>query len=177
MSIRASVASQCPTAPAIYLDLDRANQHILALFLSDRRLKADWHGDDYIEQHLPPARVQELSEKGDCFIETVAEHPDDSGTVIGKLRVGVYQSNSVWKIVSIDNAYDREGDAGGWWIWVKKRSDVSHGFHRHSRRTNGSENKSSESGFLLLRRSPSKSWIWRDVSKRLRLPCKLANKM
>jgi hypothetical protein len=121
LTVRRSVVRTCPASSPIYLDLGDRNRKLrqmLALFLADRKLKSDWSDDGYIANNIARSFLQEQPERGDCFIQTVADHPHEAGLTEGKLRIGTYRRNTM-VITRIDNIYPTEAGADGWWMWVR----------------------------------------------------------
>ena len=117
-SLRTKVFETCEDAPATYLDLAGADyklRQIVAIFLADRHLKADWTGDGYIENVLSKKQVKQILAKGDCLIDRPAGDPKTFST---PLSVSVYQALPELHIEKIDNVYSEETDSQHRWLWV-----------------------------------------------------------
>ncbi|MDX2287904.1 MAG: hypothetical protein NW217_03675 [Hyphomicrobiaceae bacterium] len=128
-SIRDAALDVCRDATSIYLDLsgqDHKFRQMLALYLWDRRLKADWTGDGYVIGWLPQGRQAEQIANGDCLIEHSSLSTEKGGTVVGQARIrqGVEDLGEV-RVTRVDGINQVESDKTGWWLWVAGEARIA----------------------------------------------------
>lgn len=130
---RRTVFAACPLGSSVYLALGGPDlyheykfRQLASVYLADRDVRSDWRSDGYIDHLMPVARVNLLPAKGDCLVEPNAiADPVRSTTVIGPVRVGVFDGSPKFQIASVDGAYGLESDGRNWWRWVERNITFS----------------------------------------------------
>lgn len=120
---RKIILDTCQKKLPIYLNLSNENykfRQMLTLYLTDRQIKSDWTGDNYIEHRLPKNKKVEFLQLGDCLVQPFGNKVGLTGTTLNILNVSILDSNETVQLRPITKTNGQEYDnQGNTWYWVE----------------------------------------------------------
>jgi len=124
---RNKILTSCPSNKPVYFALSNTGyvkfREMAIYFLPERETKSDWTDDGMIISFIPTEKKRQLPNLGDCVVEL-----NESGSLLGKeasvvgpLKIGVFNGGIQYHISSVTGAYDKESDKDNWWRWVEQK--------------------------------------------------------
>ncbi|MGF9693075.1 hypothetical protein AAIH46_09670 [Rhizobium sp. 0TCS1.26] len=120
---RQAVLASCAPGAPVYLsfgDRDQKFRQIATLYLPDRQVLADWHGDDYVNAFLPEREKRRELAVGHCIAERLLpEQVSSDGLNVGPFTVGLMPRGGRIRIASVEGAHEMETNGRDWWRWIE----------------------------------------------------------